>query len=385
MRKSVTSMGAVIGALLVSPLARAHQFTCEKTVNGTNYVELSSYPATLTYAVNVTNVAEEPSEALAVSDNLAASLGYSFELATPFTLDIGASVSDSYDVVLDTEQACLELDAADGSADGRIDNVFQVSWESGAAQCWATVMCAPPAEQPPTTEPPPESPPPSGATRTPGFYKTHEQALTACLDQGPITLGSLTIDSLEAALGLLWSSPAAYDSGEHRSRIDRTRFQLARHALVATCNQRLFGTTTDPEDLLAQASAALLGTDCALMQQLKDALDAFNNSGDEVAFPEGFDAGAATPREASAMAVDPTAASADQCGGEATSDGGAWAADERGGRPEHAGKSRHGDDDDHADDDDHDDEMDDDEDCDHSDAGYVDPGDGEETEDGIED
>jgi hypothetical protein len=273
-------------------------------------LEVTSYPTTLHYEFTVANShPSSASTALSAMDAALSSLGFSFEPAAPFTLAVGASATDTFDVVLASAEECMDLAASDGVADDRFVNMFEVKWDRSAAQCSATVVCM----QPPPPPPPPP-PPEGGATRTPGYFKTHEQALMACLEE-PVDLGMMSIDSMSAALGLLWGSPAVHDTGEKRSDIDRARFLLARHLLVATCNTRLFGTSPDPADLIAQAVAALAGTDCAEMKELAGALDEFNNSGTEEDFPEGFAGGPATPRHAAGLADDPTTPSGEQCGG----------------------------------------------------------------------
>jgi hypothetical protein len=141
------------------------------------------------------------------------------------------------------------------------------------------------------------------------------QALQACLDSGPIDLGFLGVTSIEAALGLLWGSPASFDTGEKRDQLEKARFILARQTLVGICNQRLFGSSPTPTDLLTQAVSALGGTNCSSMLSLASSVDAFNNSGDSVAFPAGFDPGAATPQTAASLADDPTAPTSETCSG----------------------------------------------------------------------
>jgi hypothetical protein len=309
MQKLFGSAAAAAGALLVTQWAHAHSFICEKTVNGSNFLEVSSYPATLQYEITVTNNhPTDASTAQSVSDASLAMLGFAFEPAAPFTLGVGQSVTDTFDVVLASAEDCMTFAGSDGVADDRMVNEFVVTWDKGAAQCSATVVCkAPP--------PPPPPPPEGGATRTPGFFKTHEDALAACLAEGAIDLGILSIDSPSAALGLLWGSPAAFDTDEKRDDLEKARFLLARHTLVGTCNLRLFGTEPDPSDLLAQAVAALSGTDCSLMHDLAEDIDDFNNSGDDEDFPEGFEPGPATPRHAASIADDPTMPSDEQCSG----------------------------------------------------------------------
>jgi len=308
MRNSVLSIGAAAGALLVTHLAQAHSFVCAKTVNGTNMLEVDTFPVTLSYALTATNShATSASTAQSATDAALASLGFTFEPAAPFTLPVGGSVTDTFDVVLQSPEECMDLAAKDGVADDRFVNTFVVAWDRASTECSATVICKAP--------PPPPPPEAGGATRTPGFFKTHEQALSACLAEGAIDLGSVSADSMESALGILWGSPASFDTGEKRGDLDRARFLLARQLLVATCNVRLFDSQPDPNDLIAQATAALAGTDCQLMLNLAGELDAFNNSGDEIDFPDGFVAGPATPRHAAGMADDPTTPSGEMCGG----------------------------------------------------------------------
>jgi hypothetical protein len=305
MRKSVLTTGAALGVALAAPFAQAHWLVCEKTVEGSTYFEVSSYPMTLHYEFEICNIASEPSTALSAEDP---ALNYSFEPAAPFTLEVDECISDSLEMDVQSEAHCLELAALDGVADNRLDNGFFVTWDTGGSQCWATIKCMP------GPDPDPDPDLPGMATRTPGFYKNHLDALSACLASGPMDLGILTVDSMEAALGLLWGSPAMYDSGGKRSDIDRARFLLARHLMVGVCNERLFGTPTDPPDLLESAVQAITGTDCALMHDLKDDIDAYNNSGTSEDFPEGFEKGPATPQQASGMADDPTEPSMDACG-----------------------------------------------------------------------
>lgn len=309
MRKKALSLGALGAGLLISQLAQANQLTCDKTVNGVTYLEVSSYPTTLHYELTIHNVSTYSSGVLSASDPLLESLGFSFSPAPPFGLDVGASVSDTFDVVLNSAADCLDLAGkdTDGISD-QIYNTFTTSWNTGDFTCSATVVCK---------TPPPPPPPPSGATRTMGFYKTHEQALSQCLAQFPVPLDSFpTPLTLSTALGILWDSPAVYDdTKDKRSEIDRDRVLLGRQLLTAACNVVLFGTPPQPVGILAEGLDAFLhGTDCGLMLDIANQLDEFNNSGDEVPFPAGFDPGPSTPQDAQSKAVDPIVPSGDQCG-----------------------------------------------------------------------
>jgi hypothetical protein len=301
---------ALAAALGVANTARAHELTCEKTVNGQKLVSVDSFPTTVTFQLTVTNVlSTDTSVALTASDPLLEGLGFSFTPAPPISLGVGESVSDSFDVTLHSFDECVQLastTAGETLSTDVIDNVFRITWDLGEAECHARVICVPP------------SPPPcendcvegNGATRTMGFFKTHEQALTQCLASGPIDLGFVTIVTLQDALGLLWGSPVRFADGTARDTLDKDRFLLGRQTLTAICNQRLFGTMTT---LIADAVAALGGTDCTLISSLESMVDAFNNSGDSVAFPSGFTPGPATPRDAQSKAVDPTAPSGQSC------------------------------------------------------------------------
>jgi hypothetical protein len=298
-------MAAVAGAAM-APAASAHEFTCSKTVNGQVMFNITQFPATLHYSVTITNAHPTlPSTALAVDDTLLDILGQSFSPSAPFTLDVGQSVTGTFDVQVPDEATCLQLAArTNGSEASSINNTFTVSTDLNQASCSAVVNC------PPSSPPPPNS---TGATRTMGFFKTHESALTQCLAQGSIDLGFITVSSLSSALGLLWGSPAMYPGGGHRSELDRTRFILARQTLVGICNGRLFGTQPTPPDLLQQAVAALSGTMCAQMDVLEAQVDAFNSSGDVNPFPSGFNPGPATPQDAMSKGVDPTSATNLSC------------------------------------------------------------------------
>jgi hypothetical protein len=293
---SFTCAATVFG---IAETADAHSFVCEKTVNGGSLLEVTSYPTTLHYEFTVIN--DHPSDPSVYTDVSDPSLaGFAFDPPAPYEVPVGQSVTDTFDVVLSSPEQCSSLAAADGIADDAFVNTFTVTWESGQAVCSARVDCAAP-------------PPAGGATRTPGFYKTHVDAMAQCLEGGPIDLGFLTIATLEEALGLLWAVPAKYESGEHRSKLDKARFILGRHTLVATCNERLFGTEPTPATLIADAVAALASTDCALMMELAALVDAFNNSGDDEPLPDGFVAGPATPRAAAGMGDDPTSPSGESC------------------------------------------------------------------------
>jgi hypothetical protein len=285
----------------VSALAEAHDLRCEKTVNGDAVTTIDSFPANVTWEITVADAnPSEPSTALSVSDPLLEGQGFVFMPVPPFTLQVDEHVTSSFMMTLGSFADCAELaGVSDKDKSVNVDNLFTVTWDVGSAECTARLICVPPM-----------LPPPSGATRTMGFWKTHEDALTQCLDQGPIDLGFITVSTLESALGILWGSPSRFGDKETRADLDKARFLLGRQTLAAICNERLFGTQTD---LIAMAVAALSGTDCMSMETLESEMDAFNSSGDNVAFPMGFDPGPSTPQDAQSKAVDPTSPSGGMC------------------------------------------------------------------------
>ncbi len=296
-------MAAFVTTLALAGTARAHLLECEKTVNGVEYYEVKTYPAKLTYQVRVNNLLTDSiSKIKMASDPLLEELGWEYEYKGWYEVPPGGYVDLApFDVYVEDEYACLDLAALDGAADRTIENTFIVGFdyknEWQERTCSAVVICGREGT----------------ATRTPGFYKTHEQTLEACLADGSIALGALSVDSLEKALGLLWGSPAKYDNGDKRSAFDQTWFNLARHTLVAVCNQRNFGTPTSPPSLVQDARTALGGDDCENMKRLQGQLDAYNNGGDNEPFPDGFVPGPSTPQHASAIANDPTGPTTGSC------------------------------------------------------------------------
>lgn len=302
MRTLAWSVVCSAGVMGITQAAAAHEFICQKTVNGGATYAVTSYPATLHYEFTVTN--SHPTDTSIYTSAADAYLtGFSFQPPAPYAVPVGQSVMNTFDVTLNSAEECKALADSDGAVDSAFNNVFTVTWDGGGqASCSAQVTCE---EQPP----PPEE---GGATRTPGFYKTHIDALSECIAE-PVDLGFITISTIEEALGLLWAVPAKYESGDKRSELDKARFILARHTLVATCNVRLFGTSPTPTDLIDDAIAALAGTDCGLMHDLAEDVDAFNNSGDDEGFPAGFEAGPATPQQAKEMGDDPTSPSGGVC------------------------------------------------------------------------
>jgi hypothetical protein len=290
---------AALAVATVAWSAHAHELVCEKTVDGETFVTVDRYPTTLSYKVTVTNVhPTDESVVLTATDTL-----QSLDFELPLTLAVGASAEQSYQITLTSYDECVRL--AGGT--NLLENVFTIGWDLGTASCTAQVECQPEVSPSPSPTPSPSG----GATRTMGFFKTHESALSQCLAGGTIDLGFLSVSTLEDALGLLWGSPREFADGTPRTGLDKFRFLLARQTLVAICNVRLFGTSDD--GLISAAVSALATRDCGAISSLESQVDAFNNSGDSVAFPTGFAPGPATPTHAKSIANDPTSPSGLSC------------------------------------------------------------------------
>ncbi|QRK11718.1 hypothetical protein JQX13_17580 [Archangium violaceum] len=313
----LAAMAAVLG---VAGTAQAHEFRCEKRiqVKGESQVpgsapRVTKFPATLRFHYKLRNV-HPTSESVAqhVEDPLLAPYGFSAPFSTPMAVEVFGARDAFFELKLDTPEACHALAASDGRVDENFDSAFRVKWSLGETQCAARVTCcepfvdcemACPPDDPDCVEPAPVKPDPS---RNAGFFKVHEQALQQCLGAGPLELGVARVASLEQALGLLWASPGLDRKGGVRSEEDSRRFELAREALVSTCNERLFGASEKRGRALDEALRALRGgSGDEGLERLATELRRHNEAGSREPLPGGFDAGRATPAHAASIAADP--------------------------------------------------------------------------------
>jgi len=138
MRKS--TIAAAAAAIALSGAAFAHEFACEKTVDGAVVRVVEHYPATLHFKVVLTNThPDDKSTALAVRDEVMAALGASFT-PVPFTLEVGQSAELSASVTVQDQAGCLRLSHPAACASGA-DGAFQVVFDGGVAQCAARLVC----------------------------------------------------------------------------------------------------------------------------------------------------------------------------------------------------------------------------------------------------
>ncbi|WNG53929.1 hypothetical protein F0U59_03330 [Archangium gephyra] len=301
--------------------ASAHEFTCDKRVQVMGEGQtpgvaprVTKFPATLRFHYKLRNV-HPTGESVAdfVEDPLLARYGFGTPFPTPMGVGVGESRDATFELKLDTPEACQALAASDGRVDDSFDSALRVKWALGETQCAARVTCCEPFVDCELTCPPDDphcvetpSPVAPGPSRNAGFFKVHEQALGQCLSGGSLDLGVARVESLEQALGLLWASPGLDRNGGVRTETDVLRFELAREALVATCNERLFGASEKRGRALDEALRTLRGTSGETgLERLVRELGRHNDAGLGKPLPGGFDAGRATPAHAASIAVDP--------------------------------------------------------------------------------
>jgi hypothetical protein len=141
MKKS--TIAAAAAAIALSGGAGAHEFVCEKTVDGEVIHVVDRYPATLHFKVVVTNThPEDASVALALRDDLLASLGVDVRQRAPFTLAVGESTEFDAQVTVKSEAACRSLSRAQACM-GSFEDAFQVIFDGGVAQCAVRLICMP--------------------------------------------------------------------------------------------------------------------------------------------------------------------------------------------------------------------------------------------------
>lgn len=314
------AMAVVLGG---AGVAGAHEFTCDKRVQVKGQGEgrpdeaprVTKFPATLRFQYKLRNVHPKgESVANLVEDPLLARYGFGSPFPTPLALGVGQSRDATFELKLDSPEDCRALAASDGRVDDSFDSTMRVKWDLGETQCAARVTCCEPFVDCELTCPPddpycaePPRPVAPGASRNAGFFKVHEQALQQCLALGRVDLGGARVESLEQALGLLWASPGLDRNGGVRSEAETRRFELAREALVATCNERLFGTSARRGRALDEALRTLRGGSGEEgLEGLARELSRHNDAGLREPLPGGFDAGRATPAHAASIAVDPT-------------------------------------------------------------------------------
>ena len=131
------TIAAAAAAIALSGAAGAHEFVCEKTIEGEVLHVVASYPATLHFRIIVTNThPTDASTALWVRDDALAK----FLPVAPFTVEAGRSLELDAAITVRSQAECLRLSHAP-ACNGGIDDVFQVMFDGGLAQCAARLIC----------------------------------------------------------------------------------------------------------------------------------------------------------------------------------------------------------------------------------------------------
>src|SRR3954471_1955819 len=137
------SYAAAAAAIVMASSARAHELACEKTIDGGVVHEITHYPAKLHFRVAVINThPTDASTALAVRDDVMEALGIAFTPAAPFTLGVGKSAEFAFDVTMKDRAQCLQL-AKVQACGASFEDLFEVDFDGGSAQCAARIICGP--------------------------------------------------------------------------------------------------------------------------------------------------------------------------------------------------------------------------------------------------
>jgi len=152
-----------------------------------------------------------------------------------------------------------------------------------------------------------------GATRTPGFWQTHLAYACHIFEDhlgGTAYLGWKTVTSCEEMMGAFWAATAKESDSTKRDTLCQRKTIATFQLMAAILNNALDNGAAlpiDPHsglDIITAMQNALAGTDGQEINFLKNILDAYNNSGDDIAIVDndGFQHGNATPRAARASA-----------------------------------------------------------------------------------
>ena len=134
-------IAAAAAAVALSEAASAHEFACEKTIEGEVVHVVEAYPATLHIKVVVTNThPTDASTALSVRDDLFGRMGVKVTPEAPFTLQVGQSTEIDATVTIRSEAECFRLSRAQACTSS-FEDAFQVLFDGGVAQCAARLIC----------------------------------------------------------------------------------------------------------------------------------------------------------------------------------------------------------------------------------------------------
>jgi hypothetical protein len=135
------TIAATAAAIALSEAATAHEFVCEKTIDGEIVHQVDQYPATVHIKVTLTNThPTDTSVALSLRDDFLESLGFVLAPALPLSVGVGKSIDLDFAVAIQSEAACRRMARAQACT-GSAEDAFQVIFDTGVAQCAARLVC----------------------------------------------------------------------------------------------------------------------------------------------------------------------------------------------------------------------------------------------------
>ncbi len=139
-----------------------------------------------------------------------------------------------------------------------------------------------------------------GATRTPGFWKTHLDYTTHIFTVhlgGDINIGWKDMVGVDDVMGMFWASKSKESNGHKRNPLCQARFITSYQVVAAILNSGLSNGAPLPVDI-ATIQSTLSGNDIAAIQALGTLLGVYNGSGDPFAIvdADGTLAGHADPK-----------------------------------------------------------------------------------------
>lgn len=272
---------AAAAIILAAPIASAHEFVCEKTVDGQDIVHVDTYPTTVTYEWTITNaLPSESSTTSKVADSIFFPLleGGAVSPDVPFTLPLtlpgGASTSETQTLTIDSYEDCADLATIEPNGDITLTNTLTVYFDSTSTTCDAQVVCHPPGEE-------------NGEgclTRTPGYWGTHPLITAEFLPvescgEELTTTQAATSGSITEDLCSVGKDHEAYGSPQEAQLVR----QCAAAALNIAASDSLGGSCEESLSFERFAecctSCGGSGTDIAASGCIED-LDEFNNTAD---------------------------------------------------------------------------------------------------------
>jgi MYXO-CTERM domain-containing protein len=261
-----------VALLLGAPVAGAHEFVCEKTVDGQSVVHVDTYPTTVTYEWTITNLFPTGSS---TADDVTDTLFPTLPFAVPLVVPVGGSVTETDTLTIGSYEECAELANVSPGGDIYLINTLTVSFEPDrTTSCSAKVVCHPPGN--------------GGGegclTRTPGYWGTHPEVTAEFLPVESCGLdltntASATQGSITEDLCSVGNDHKVYGSPQEAQLVRQCAAAAlnieASHALGGSCEESL------SSERFAECCAACGGgaADIAASGCIDD-LDDFNNSAD---------------------------------------------------------------------------------------------------------